>query len=278
MLVLYNNESLQESIYFSFDDKNVYESLSLIGAQYITEISKQELNDTENIWYIEGHGNYTVRCRDIELKIKKNGLINFFTDVLYSNHNLKKEYVFLHGGFVEKNGACAGFLGDSGMGKSTLISYLHYQGFNTLSDDKAIIHTKTGEIIPYSRGIMLRKGSVPFVKKYGKTSDLKKYRVGHYQRFHLNVDESNVNGHHLNCLFILNRKESGETRIEQIPHWNAVESVLKQSIDNKDIFKQYIKVNELKKKINVYLLEYSTFDDLENKVLEIMQSKEVVHG
>lgn len=70
-----------------------------------------------------------------------------------------KGYLVIHGGAVEKEGKVHVLPGFSGVGKSTLLSYLLTKGWNYFSDDIVLLNLRDKKVYPYP--IPLRLKSPP---------------------------------------------------------------------------------------------------------------------
>ncbi len=76
------------------------------------------------------------------------------------------QYLSLHAAVLEKDGTTVIMPAESGSGKSTLTALLMANDWRLLSDEMAIISTKTLAIDPISRPISLKNDSIELISKY----------------------------------------------------------------------------------------------------------------
>jgi HprK-related kinase A len=76
------------------------------------------------------------------------------------------QYLIIHAAVVAKNGHCIIFPAPPGSGKSTLCAGMISKGWQLLSDELALISTKTGEVAPFPRPISLKNQSIPVMQEF----------------------------------------------------------------------------------------------------------------
>jgi hypothetical protein len=94
----------------------------------------------------------TYRIRDPEFIEWSFGLFTFLILQRIDSHYL------VHAGSLNRRGHALVISGDSGMGKSTLVSHLVARGLGFLSDELAPIERNTGWVEPFPRRLCLRPG------------------------------------------------------------------------------------------------------------------------
>lgn len=82
------------------------------------------------------------------------------------------QYLLLHAAVVEKAGNVLVLPGESGAGKSTLCAALVSSGWRLMSDEMAVIDTKTQELIPIVRPISLKNESIKIISEYFSHAEL----------------------------------------------------------------------------------------------------------
>lgn len=79
--------------------------------------------------------------------------------------NTAHHYLNIHAAVVEKNGLAVIMPGSPGSGKSTLCAALVHHGWRLLSDEMALLCTRTGRLTPIPRPVGLKNRSIDIVKK-----------------------------------------------------------------------------------------------------------------
>jgi HprK-related kinase A len=76
------------------------------------------------------------------------------------------QYLVIHAAVVEKNGLAVILPGPPSSGKSTLTAGLVLSGWRLLSDELALVESKTGSIHPLPRPISLKNESIPLIRSF----------------------------------------------------------------------------------------------------------------
>lgn len=74
--------------------------------------------------------------------------------------------LLVHAAVVEKNGEALIFPAAPGSGKSTLCSYLAFNGWNLYSDEMAVIDCTTGTVSPLFRPVCLKNESIHLIRRW----------------------------------------------------------------------------------------------------------------
>jgi hypothetical protein len=102
--------------------------------------------------------------------------------------SLCHRYLILHAAVLERHGRALVMPAPSGSGKSTLCAALLFSGWRLLSDELALIDTRTGVLVPMPRAVSLKNASIEVVQdfssgalRYGSVvRDTVKGRVAHF--------------------------------------------------------------------------------------------------
>ena len=92
-----------------------------------------------------------------------------FDDILFDTTTYDGSIIPLHGAAVEYNGNAYVFLAPTTSGKTTLTTYLTYNGCNYITEDCVLIDKQTFGVYPYPCPVHLRTGGVEVLQKYGIT-------------------------------------------------------------------------------------------------------------
>ena len=76
------------------------------------------------------------------------------------------QHVIVHAGVLAKDDKAILFPAPPGSGKSTLTSWLAFNGWRLLSDEMALIQPNTNIVLPFVRPICLKEGSIPLAKSW----------------------------------------------------------------------------------------------------------------
>lgn len=75
-------------------------------------------------------------------------------------------YLLIHAAVLAKDGKAIVFPAPPGSGKSTLTGYLAHTGWRLLSDEMAVIDTKTLQVFPFIRPICLKNNSIDLIQQW----------------------------------------------------------------------------------------------------------------
>ena len=131
----------------------------------------------------------------------------------------QRNQLVLHASSVSMNGQAIAFLGNSGWGKSTLVSTLHAQGYDFITDDVLTIDQAFSppQVNPSYPEVRLRPDTLAVL---GKTFELSDSDIqSHWKEEKLVENRVAQTPHPLLCLYILGVGESHE--IQPIPLQNA---------------------------------------------------------
>ncbi|MCI9142195.1 MAG: hypothetical protein HFH87_06160 [Lachnospiraceae bacterium] len=159
------------------------------------------------------------------------GIIPYIEDYLLVNAVLEKGYLMLHGGSVAHNEFAFVFLADSMMGKSTMMTHLCMNGFEYITDDRLLIDTVNGVILPYNKTIMLRpEGKKVLYEKYNHSFPTTLYHYGKINREFYFPELCRKKATKISKIFILERREEHKLRIETIKNSERLQELLKYSL------------------------------------------------
>ena len=75
-------------------------------------------------------------------------------------------YLLLHAAVLAKGDRALVFPAPPGSGKSTLTGYLAHSGWRLLSDEMAVIDTRTQQVFPFIRPICLKNNSIDLIRQW----------------------------------------------------------------------------------------------------------------
>lgn len=146
------------------NEPEVFESLSrLLNLQPDRELAPDfSIRKTSNT-------NWDIHCGDRSLGSAKNAddvLINLYGNI-YEWYVPSSEYFLLHSGVITKDGIGILIVGQQESGKSTLTSVAISEGWNSLSDDVAVLDTAKLQCYRYPRNLLIRPKTLelnPYIK------------------------------------------------------------------------------------------------------------------
>ena len=138
-------------------------------------------------------------------------LLNTINNVLYQE---VKDYLLIHGGVAEKDGAVFIFTGDSGAGKSTMMARLFLRGWRIMSDHLAPVSLQNGRVYPFPIPMKLKSPPTEIVEELQKnhTITLDCYRRGKRSLYYVNWNRRAGNtGLNPTAIFFLNREVNDDS-------------------------------------------------------------------
>ncbi len=169
--------------------------------------------------------------------------IRHIEDFLLKKATLEKDYLMLHGAAVEKDGYAVLFLAPSETGKSTLVSYLCNKGFRYITDERILIDTKTKEVLPFPKTIMLREGGFNILaKRYQLDINTELFTYEDIRRYFWNPRNECHSPAKILRICVLNRSENRGFTISDIPYEMRLDNILANSMicQNRPIIEAYL--------------------------------------
>ena len=182
------------------------------------------------------------------------------------------DYIFIHGGVVEKNNKLSIVIASTMQGKSTLMALLSMSGYNYLSDDVIPINLHTLKAVSYPKIICLRDYKVleKFDKKYKDKFINFEYKIKSIDNTTKDMEErdiilpynsiktSDINEYSIENIYFLNRVSSymNDAKCEKIPNNISVLTIMKNLRSPNDLSKFRKIATEFIKGTNSYMINY----------------------
>ncbi len=164
------------------DTESVMDYISNTFTPYISTEADESKDYKKLIIYKNELEQLIVEGDDWRERIKER-IFSYLQRYLLENSYTESGYLWLHGGCVVRDNKAIILLGNSGVGKSTLITYLCLNGFEYVTDDRVIVDVHNREVIPFPKTIMLRAGGKELLTKhYGCILETRQYQQGKIQR------------------------------------------------------------------------------------------------
>lgn len=186
-------------------------------------------------------------------------VISFIETFLLRCAYTDKGYLMLHGGAVSVKNKAYAFLADSGVGKSTTVSYLTMRGFEYITDDRILVNVQNLEVIPFTKPITLRPGTAEFLSTQYGTS-LAVVPLSGSQR-DLFIPEKSCNSTPLlSKVFILQRQDKMSLVSKQLSGGQCVQHLIRYALNLKNCaaFKEFFALS----RVDMFLLQYSDLNEL----------------
>ncbi|MGI9351661.1 MAG: hypothetical protein ACR2O3_08865 [Rhizobiaceae bacterium] len=193
-----------------------------------------EFNNREALLNLGDYGRLLVsEGRKISLKVSKSGNDDHLLSHLYASGVavilMQRDRLVLHGSCVARDGEAIGFLGDSGIGKSTAAISLIDHGFELIGDDNLVPIFNDHEILIESgpNYLKLPRHAIGGSKLKSNNSSKK---VLNSEKFLVGQKRSNSKSTVLKKLFLLHWQHplSDTVRIEKLHNFNALEKIGEQ--------------------------------------------------
>lgn len=121
--------------------------------------------------------------------------IKFVTNTLFESPFFAEEILALHGAAVEANGKAFLFLGSTGVGKTTLTTYLINNGFGYIAEDCILFDFENDVVKPCQLPLHLRDGGAEILRKNHvllKCQYIDYFSMRRYIYNHPNIEMSSI--------------------------------------------------------------------------------------
>ncbi len=178
------------------------------------------------------------------------------------------QYLMLHSAVLEKNNKAIILPAESGSGKSTLTAILAANGWRLLSDEMALVCTKTGELTPIARPISLKNESIDLVKMIidkpvlsDIVADTNKGTISHLRASTDSVKNNQIKAKPAFIIFPKYVSESSQ-KIESRDKASAFMSVIENSFNYPLLAKTgFDTLTQLMKNVECFDFQYSQTQD-----------------
>ncbi len=199
--------------------------------------------------------------RNIGIYVTPDNLYRTLMRHIQNNLLINDGYGILHGSAVVHNNKSILFLGASGTGKTTLVSYLNYEeSMPCIADDILVIDTTYNRVFSSRSCFHLRKSTLSLLPS------LKDLRPQNYyseiiNRYILNYNNTNNNvSYPIDYIFILNRSNDLSS-IPSIKVCNDIEEIIINAFCPYALKANILSANHIFSKNSIYELFYGKLDD-----------------
>jgi len=119
-----------------------------------------------------------------EKELKTDNPLQELSSIIFSNIHIKNEIFAMHAAAVAYKNKAIVLTAPTGIGKTTLTTYLIHNGFDYITDDCVLIDKSSLSLIPYCNDIHLREGGMEVLKQHQiLLSGAKRLTLGSVDRF-----------------------------------------------------------------------------------------------
>jgi len=230
---------------------------------------------------------YEVRSQDDQYQIIENGELCFTTsdlnnltlNLLWRVHGLAFEnitnYIRIHAGCAEHQGSRFLFVGDSGTGKTTLMTRLLSEGFQVHGDELVMI--RGAKSIPFPRRFHIKESSLAFLPQLKERIRNSPYitELNQEKTYAFSPSEAGfkweIRARGVNVFFYLESNHGRETRIERCPKHLMVQKVMPRTFFS--ISEDHLKIGELCRTIDrsaCYTVYLGDLDSVVGKIHKVL--------
>ena len=255
-------EPMKQPVYFTIEGSKIEELFNLMAQPYLLKCCNNIHSEGRSFNIFENkNGNIKIESNNVKFYIKPEQIAFGLQKLLAENIILKEGYYFAHGAIISYCGKGILLLGKSGSGKSTLTAYLCSNGFQYVSDDKAIISSVTDKVYPFSRFIQLREDALNILKQYHIVLKTKDISIYEYNR------KSVIDIIPQKVVLLLRHNNIDECILQRKKGNDAMQALLWNSYSANCIHDTIHSAISFARKKQVYFLEYNRMDET-GKLLE----------
>ena len=247
----------------SIDDINLYKYLKIY---FGTAVSKNN-NETDvqiyhiNILYLQNKIETGYNNQYESVTIDNNNILYKVFMIIRSNLTFKESWNAYHGTVVHMNEKNYLFMGESGAGKTTLVTYLINKcSAQIFTEDIVIINYLKNEVEPLHRPLYLREFGYELLKKNNIVLDGKVDHVTGYGIDRVRYIPNTIYNANYNCLIdacVLLKLDRNSSKIFS---YTDIDSYIYNSYLHTTIEKNIKGSLRLSKNIPLYIMQYYGFD------------------
>ena len=160
-------------------------------------------------------------------------------NILFDNTRYEPKIFALHGAAVEWKNKAYFLLASTMSGKSTLTSYLTYNGRGYITDDCILLDRETFQVYPYTAPIQLRDGGMEILQKYHALPEKGLIKNGDLQRYIYTPSCSITKSLPLGGIFFIRRSDT-ENQVIPMDTNTRITSLMKAPITVYPITADYL--------------------------------------
>ena len=195
-------------------------------------------------------GHYQI-IEDLELAFTASDLNSLTQNLLWRIHGKAFEniadYVCIHAGCAEHKGNRFLIVGDSGAGKTTLMTRLLFEGFQVHGDE--LVTLRDGGSMPFPRRFHIKESSLELLPQLREFIDDAPYitELNEQKIYAFSPSEAGfeweIRNREVSVFFYLEGNHGGETRVEDCPKYLMVQKVMPRTFFS--ISHEHLKIGEL---------------------------------